>query len=148
MPQLSFHSPFGELTLSEEDGHIVSLDEGRGRDQTETPLLLQVRDLMQDYFDGEKVDFSKVPLLLSGTEYQKRVWDVLRAIPHGETCTYSDIAKKLNTHPRAVGNAIGANPILILVPCHRAVGLHNLGGYSGFNGVEDKERLLELERAL
>lgn len=66
MPQLSFQSPFGTLTLSEEEGAIVSLDAGQGRDQDRTPLLERVVSLLQDYFDGEVVDFCEVPVEFFG----------------------------------------------------------------------------------
>lgn len=149
MPQLSLHTPFGALTLSEEDGHIVSLDEGWGRDQTETPLLCRARDMLQAYFDGEPVDFSTLPLAPPfGTDYQKRVWNVLRRIPHGQTRRYAEIAAEAGGNARSVGQAVAANPILLLIPCHRVVAAKGLGGYSGFEGVEDKARLLELEKGL
>lgn len=146
MPQLSFHTPLGDLTLSEDNGYIVSLDEGWSRDQTETPLLTSVRDLIQDYFDGQNVNFNTVPLLLYGTPYQKRVWQEVRRIPHGKTCFYGDIAQRVGGSPRSVGNAVGANPIILIIPCHRVVSTRGIGHYSGFNGHDDKVRLLDLER--
>lgn len=148
MPQLSFHSPLGALTLSEEEGQIVSLDEGWGRDQSETPLLLKVRDMMQDYFDGEAVDFQSIPLMLDGTAYQERVWAALRAIPHGQTRTYADLAKTVGGSPQSIGQAVARNPLLILVPCHRVLPSHgkSYGDYSGFEGADSKAFLLELER--
>lgn len=148
MPQLSFHSPLGALTLSEEEGQIVSLDEGWGRDQTETPLLLKVRDMMQDYFDGEVVDFQPIPLMLCGTAYQERVWAALRAIPHGQTRTYGELARTIGGSPQSIGQAVARNPLLILVPCHRVLPSHgkDYGDYSGFDGAESKAFLLELER--
>lgn len=148
MPQLSFHSPFGALTLSEEDCQIVSLDEGWGRDQTETPLLSKLRDMMQDYFDGEPVDFSSIPLDLYGTDYQKRVWTALRAIPYGQTRTYAELAQEVGGSPQSIGQAVAHNPLLILIPCHRVLPSHgkSYGDYSGFEGPESKAMLLELEQ--
>lgn len=148
MPQLSFHSPLGALTLSEEEEQIVSLDEGWGRDQSETPLLLKVRDMMQDYFDGEPVDFQSIPLMLDGTAYQKRVWAALRAIPHGQTRTYGDLAKTVGGSPQSIGQAVARNPLLILIPCHRVLPSHGRGhgDYSGFEGAESKAFLLGLEQ--
>lgn len=145
MPQLSFHSPLGSLTLSEEDGMIVSVDEGWGRDQTETPLLVKARALLQDYFDGETVDFTTIPLQLYGTDYQKRVWNAVRQIPYGHTRRYGEIAREVGGSAQSVGTAVGANPILLLVPCHRVVSTRGHGEYSGFNGRDDKARLLDLE---
>lgn len=145
MPQLSLHSPIGPLTLTEEDGAIISLDWGWGRDQTESPLLCQARDWLDSWFDSPQKQFP-LPLKPHGTAYQKKVWAVVSAIPPGETLTYKQISEKVGGSPRSVGQAMGANPIPILIPCHRVVGAGgNLGGYSGDGGLEDKIWLLELE---
>ncbi|MBF0864932.1 MAG: methylated-DNA--[protein]-cysteine S-methyltransferase [Gluconobacter potus] len=147
MPQLSCHSPFGALTISEDEGQIVALDWGWGRDQEETPLLLKARDLLERYFDGESVDFETLPYRPYGTPYRQKVWDALRRISYGQTRTYADIAAEVGGSPRSVGGAVGANPIPILIPCHRVVGRSGLGGYSGLGGVADKHALLHLEGA-
>jgi methylated-DNA-[protein]-cysteine S-methyltransferase len=146
MPQLSFLTPLGPLTLSEEDGAIVALDWGTGRDQAETPLLLEAREQLQDYFDSQRTGFD-LPLAPFGSAFRQKVWAALRAIPPGETRGYGDLAKALGTAARAVGQANGANPIPIIIPCHRVVGAGGLlGGYSGGEGPETKRYLLELER--
>ncbi|GBQ24346.1 O6-methylguanine-DNA methyltransferase [Acetobacter estunensis NRIC 0472] len=146
MPQLSLHSPLGPLTLTEEDGAIISLDWGWGRDQTETPLLCQARDWLDAWFDTPKGQF---PFALApfGTAYQKKVWDALLRIPASETRTYAQIAAEVGGSPRSVGQAVGRNPVPILIPCHRVVAASGLGGYSGDGGVDDKVWLLELEGA-
>ncbi|GAD10559.1 methylated DNA-protein cysteine methyltransferase [Gluconobacter frateurii NBRC 103465] len=146
MPQLSCHSPLGALTISEDEGRIVALDWGWGRDQEETPLLVKVRDLLEKYFDGEAVDFSVLPFSPDGTPYRQKVWKALLQIPHGETRTYAEIATQAGGSARSVGGAMGANPIPVLIPCHRVVGTTGLGGYSGLNGIEDKKILLDLEK--
>lgn len=146
MPQLSLLSPLGALTLSEEDGAIVALDWGRGRDQTETPLLLAARDQLQDYFDGQRVVFD-LPLAPHGSAFQRKVWEALRGIPAGETRSYATLAASIGSVARAVGQANGANPIPIIIPCHRVVGANGaLGGYSGGEGSATKRYLLDLER--
>jgi methylated-DNA-[protein]-cysteine S-methyltransferase len=146
MPQLSLHSPFGELTLSEEEGAIVALDWGRGRDQEPTPLLRRACDQLQDYFDRRRDEFD-LPLNPAGTPFRRRVWEAMRAIPPGETRSYAELARILGSAPRAVGQACGANPIPILIPCHRVVAADgSLGGYSGGEGLVTKRFLLELER--
>ncbi len=145
MPQLSLHSPVGELTVSEEDGKIVSLDWGWGRDQTETPLLCAVRARLHAYFDGARDDFTDLPLNPAGTDFQKRVWRTLCTIPYGQTWTYADLARKVGSVARAVGQANAANPIPLLIPCHRVLAAHGLGGYSGGDGVDTKAWLLGLE---
>lgn len=145
MAQLSFHIPLGTITLSEDDGHIVSLDEGWGRDQTETPLLVRARTLLQDYFDGVTVDLSSLPVRPYGTNYQKRVWEEVRHIPFGQTRRYGDIAHAIGGSAQSVGTALGANMIPLLIPCHRVVSARGPGAYSAFGGAEDKVRLLDLE---
>jgi methylated-DNA-[protein]-cysteine S-methyltransferase len=149
MPQLSLLTNLGDLTISEDDGAIVALDWGRGRDQEETPLLRRARDQLQDYFDGKRLTFD-LPLAPHGSDFQKRVWAALCAIPPGETRSYADIARAIGSAPRAVGGANGANPIPIIIPCHRVVGADgSLGGYSGGDGPATKRFLLDLEsRAL
>lgn len=148
MPQLSLHTPLGDLTLSEEDGAIVALDWGRGRDQESSPLLLRARDQLQDYFDGTRSSFD-LPLAPHGTAFQRKVWDALCTIPAGQTRTYLDIAQQVGCRAaRAIGQANGANPIPILIPCHRVVGANgSLGGYSGGEGAATKRYLLDLERS-
>ena len=146
MPQLSLLTPLGALTLSEDDGAIVALDWGRGRDQQETPLLRAAADQLQDYFDGQRLQFD-LPLAPFGSPFRQRVWAALRAIPPGETRGYGDLARELGTAARAIGGANGANPIPIIIPCHRVVGTGGaLGGYSGGEGPQTKRFLLELER--
>ena len=147
MPQLSLHTPLGELTISEEDGAIVALDWGRGRDQDPTPLLLRARGQLQDYFDGTLSAFD-LPLAPHGTAFQRKVWDALCTIPAGQTRSYADIARQVGCRaPRAIGQANGANPIPILIPCHRVVAADgSLGGYSGGEGEATKRYLLDLER--
>jgi methylated-DNA-[protein]-cysteine S-methyltransferase len=149
MPQLSLLTNLGDLTISEDDGAIVALDWGRGRDQAETPLLRRARDQLQDYFDGKRLTFD-LPLAPQGSDFQKRVWAALCAIPPGETRSYADIARAIGSAPRAVGGANGANPIPIIIPCHRVVAADgSLGGYSGGEGPATKRFLLDLEsRAL
>ncbi len=132
MPQLSLHTQVGDITVSEEDGRIVALDWGWGRDQHETALLCHVRD-----FD--------VPLAPAGSPYRQRVWAALRRIPAGETRSYQEIARAAGGSPRSVGGANGANPIPILIPCHRVVATGGLGGYSGGEGLVTKRILLDLE---
>ena len=149
MPQLSLHTPLGEVTISEDGGAIVALDWGRGRDQEATPLLREACDQLQDYFDGKRMSFN-LPLTPEGSNFQKRVWAALCAIPPGETRSYADIARTIGSAPRAVGGANGANPIPLFIPCHRVIAADgSLGGYSGGDGPATKRYLLDHEsRAL
>lgn len=148
MTQLSMHSPVGDLTISEDDGAIVSLDWGWGALQTETPLLREAKRQLDRYFDGDLERFD-LPLRPYGTPFRKRVWDAMIAIPYGKTETYGEMAGRLGSASRAVGGACGANPIPILIPCHRVLAAGGgMGGYSGDGGVETKVFLLRLEGAL
>lgn len=144
MPQLSLHTPVGDITVSEDNGQIVALDWGWGRDQTETLLLLRARAQLHAYFDGEPVAFD-LPLAPAGSAYRQRVWVALRRIPYGATRTYADIAAEAGGSARSVGGANGANPIPIIIPCHRVVASAGLGGYSGGDGLVTKRSLLDLE---
>jgi methylated-DNA-[protein]-cysteine S-methyltransferase len=149
MPQLSLHTPLGEVTISEDGGAIVALDWGRGRDQEATPLLREACDQLQKYFDGKRMSFD-LPLAPEGSDFQKRVWAALCAIPPGKTRSYADIARTIGSAPRAVGGANGANPIPLFIPCHRVIAADgSLGGYSGGDGPATKRYLLDHEsRAL
>lgn len=150
MAQLTLHSPVGELTLSEDEGMLVSLDWGRApvEFQNETALLREARHQLDDYFDGRRKSFN-LPLGPGGTVFQQRVWAAMQQIPAGSTRTYGDIATELKSAARAVGMACGANPIPIIIPCHRVLASGNrLGGYSGDGGAETKAALLRLEGAL
>jgi methylated-DNA-[protein]-cysteine S-methyltransferase len=144
LPQLSLHTPVGDLTVSEEDGGIVAIDWGWGRDQTETPLLVRARNQLHRYFDGELTMFD-LPLTPRGTAYRQRVWAALCRIPHGSTSSYGDIARMAGGSARSVGGANGANPVPIIIPCHRVVASTGIGGYSGGDGLPTKRWLLELE---
>jgi len=145
MPQLSLLTPLGDLTLSEDAGAIVSLDWGRSSQQEATPLLTAACAQLQDYFDGTRTSFD-LPLAPPGTAFQRRVWAALTSIPHGQTRSYAELARAVGSAARAVGQANGANPIPIIIPCHRVVAAGGaLGGYSGAGGPDTKRFLLALE---
>ena len=144
MPQLSLHSPIGEISFSEEDGALVAVDWGWGSLQSETLLLRRACEQLHAYFDGELTTFD-LPLAPRGTPYQRRVWHALCAIPYGETRSYRDVALAAGGSARSVGQANGNNPIPIIIPCHRVVASAHLGGYSGNGGLATKRWLLVLE---
>jgi methylated-DNA-[protein]-cysteine S-methyltransferase len=108
-------------------------------------VLLLVRDQLHDYFAGKLKKFT-VPLEISGTDFQKAVWQALCNIGYGEVASYADIADKIGKPKacRAVGGAVGSNPISIIIPCHRVIGSDaSLTGFGG--GLPAKQRLLETE---
>jgi methylated-DNA-[protein]-cysteine S-methyltransferase len=144
VPQLSLHTPVGDITVFEEDGAIVSLDWGWVMDQTASPILERAAGQLQAYFDGELMSFD-LPLAPPGTAYRRSVWHALCGIPYGETRSYVDIARQTGGSPRSVGQANGRNPIPLIIPCHRVVATTHIGGYSGGDGLPTKRWLLALE---
>jgi methylated-DNA-[protein]-cysteine S-methyltransferase len=100
---------------------------------------------LAEYFAGERRAFD-LPLAMEGSEFQRSVWRALVAIPYGETISYGELARRVGSVARAVGLANGANPLPIIVPCHRVIGADgSLTGYGG--GLDRKETLLRLEEA-
>ena len=144
MPQLSLHTPIGDLSVAEDDGAIVSVEWGWGSTQSATALLTRARDELFAYFDGALTRFD-LPLNPIGTRYRRQVWAALCDIPYGATRSYADIARRVGGSPRAVGQANGANPIPIIIPCHRVLATNGIGGYSGGEGLPTKRALLALE---
>jgi methylated-DNA-[protein]-cysteine S-methyltransferase len=147
VPLLSLHTPVGDLSVAEDDGAIVSVEWGWGRDQDETALLRSAREQLHSYFDTALTVFD-LPLAPAGSPYRQRVWRALEAVPYGATRTYLEIARDAGGSPRSVGGANGANPIPIIIPCHRVVATNGPGGYSGGDGLPTKRALLRLEGLL
>ena len=142
-------SPLGPLTVAARDGAIVALHFGGSarRGPTGGDVLDEAARQLDEYFAGARSAFD-LPLAPAGTPFRQRVWRALRTIPWGRTRSYGAVARALGTAPRAVGGACGANPIPIIVPCHRVVSANGgLGGFSGGEGCDTKRRLLEHEAA-
>ncbi len=139
-------SPVGPLTLIEREGGIAELEWDASGGQAETPLLREAVAELEAYFAGTLTEFS-VPLRPRGSAFQQQFHAALRAIPFGETRTYGDLAGELGVSAQAIGQACGANPLAIMIPCHRVLGATSLGGFSGRGGVEAKVALLKLEGA-
>ncbi|ALI28141.1 Methylated-DNA--protein-cysteine methyltransferase [Mycolicibacterium fortuitum] len=150
----TMESPVGLLTLAGRNGKLMHL---RMVDQTYEPsregweaddaAFPDAVDQLSEYFAGDRTEFT-LELDMAGTQFQRRVWEALRAIPYGETCTYGEIARQIGAPSafRAVGLANGHNPIGIIVPCHRVIGANgSLTGYGG--GLDRKRALLELEKS-
>ncbi len=102
----------------------------------------ELKRQLERYFSGERVDF-RCRVLLNVSDFAARVLEEVKKIPYGSVATYGEIAEKLGTSARAVGQALKRNPIPVIIPCHRVVARSGLGGYSA--GVEIKRWLLELE---
>lgn len=149
MAWLRFETPFGPMALEGETALTRlwlpgTLPDLRGRGE-ETPLLRAAREALLSYFAGERRDFD-LPLAPAGTDFQRAVWEALRAIPYGQTRTYGEIAAAVGRPKavRAVGQANHVNPLPIFIPCHRVVGKGGaLTGYAG--GLDLKRALLALE---
>lgn len=143
---LSFPSPFGTLTAFEEAGALVALELGRAPTPgTETPLLAKVRRQLDEYFDGQRETFD-IPVAPVGPKRRREIWAAMAEIPYGKTETYGELAARVGSSARAVGQACGANPIPIVLPCHRVLGAGDaLAGFSFGDGAETKRRLLHLE---
>lgn len=151
---IRYDSPVGVMILTAEGESLTALVlegqkyaerhlAGDGQEQ-ETPVLHRARVWLDDYFAGGRPEISELPLAPKGTAFQKQVWQELLKIPYGETDNYGAIALRLGSSARAVGAAIGRNPLLIFVPCHRVLGAdRSLTGYAG--GIEKKRKLLSLE---
>ena len=154
-------SPVGDLLLTTQGGPLTGLffsphksshrewDRARqaGIEDADAPVLADTRKQLGEYFAGDRTVFD-LPLAPPGTDFQLRVWKMLTEIRYGETWSYGNVAERLGLVPgasRAVGLANGANPISIVVPCHRVIGADgSLTGYGG--GLDRKRFLLDLER--
>jgi O-6-methylguanine DNA methyltransferase len=144
MKQAVYHSPFGPFALIEEAGVITRID-WAGRRSDPTALLREACRQLDAYFDGARQSFD-LPLDM-GSGFQAEMRAAMLAIPYGETRSYGDLAQDLGRPAQAIGQACGANPIPILIPCHRVLGAKGLGGFSAPGGVETKVALLKLEGA-
>ncbi|WP_027259907.1 methylated-DNA--[protein]-cysteine S-methyltransferase [Leisingera aquimarina] len=145
MISASLDSPVGALSVTERDGAIVRLAWSAQADG-QSALLDSALAQLRAYFSGELTVFD-LPLHVEGSDFQRAVCDAMLAIPLGETRTYGEIAKDLGAPPQPVGNACGANPIPVIIPCHRVLSATGLGGFSGHGGVETKVALLKHEGA-
>lgn len=139
-------SPVGPLGADAVDGAITGLLWGQDGNLIDGPLHRQMATELDAYFAGKLQEFN-VPVAPRGSAFQQDFYTALCAIPYGETRTYGDLAKELGVSAQAIGQACGANPIAIIIPCHRVLAADGLGGYSGAGGIEAKVALLKLEGA-
>ena len=151
MDQLVIETPLGPMMLEADDAGVTRAEftwlEGLPP-YTTNPILNQCAQELQEYFTEKRMFFT-IPLSLSGTDFQIRVWEKLQEIPYGETTTYLKMARNLGDEKsiRAAASANGKNPIAIIVPCHRVIGTNgDLVGYAG--GLDKKKWLLEHEGAI
>lgn len=149
MDYSQYSSPVGTLYLTADEAALTGI--WMHPEKTEdSPLLEQAKHWLDSYFSGNPSEIG-FPLNPHGTAFQKQVWDILLTIPYGQTTTYGSLAQKMavltgkkKMSAQAVGQAVGKNPISILIPCHRVVGANGkLTGYAG--GLDKKEWLLRHE---
>ena len=152
----TYFSPIGPIVIESDGQAITSLrfsneqasaapKEAPNEATTTIPIIAETIQWLDDYFDGKRP--CNVPLLNpQGTAFQKRVWTALLTIPYGETLSYGEIAQMVDCRSaQAVGQAVGRNPIALIIPCHRVIAANGkLGGYA--YGTEIKKQLLELEQ--
>lgn len=151
-----YHSPIGDIRIHAQDGKILSVDfsvinekdisDSKATDMSEPSrkALKTAIDWLDIYFSGQIPNFLP-PLSPQGTPFQQKVWTALLQIPYGTTVSYADIAQSIGCRSaQAVGQAIGKNPICIMIPCHRVIGKNgNLTGFAW--GIETKRQLLDIE---
>lgn len=161
---LHYESPIGGLLLAERDGALVGLwIEGQKyfpesllpemEEKGDSVILNEAKEWLDSYFKGERPPIGRLALAPAGSGFQREVWKHLCEIPYGQVATYGEIARKITesrgsgrTSARAVGGAVGRNPVSVIIPCHRVVGSDgSLTGYAG--GIERKRKLLEFEGA-
>ncbi len=147
MGRLTVESPVGALTVTAEAGAVTRIAWLNADACDDDPVLADAAAQLAGYFAGTRQAFD-LPLAPEGEPFQQRVWQAMLEIPYGSVATYAEISEKAGGNPRAVGTACGANPIPIVIPCHRVVGTGHMGGYSGAGGLVTKHRLLALEGAL
>ena len=157
-----YSSPIGKLLLASDGTNLTGLWIENQKyyphkminqliDNDNLEIFKEVKNWLNKYFKGEKVNINNLKLNPSGTKFQKEVWKVLCDIPYGEIITYKEISKKVahnlnkeRMSAQAVGGAVGHNPISIIIPCHRVIGSDgNLTGYAG--GIDKKIKLLQIE---
>lgn len=145
-------SPLGSLTLVASSDALISLTIGSPTDSVQAkkpnhPLLARAVTQLGEYFEGSRTHFD-LPVAVSGTPFQEKIWSALQKIPYGQSLGYQELGlvAGVGKAPRAVGGAVGANPVPIIIPCHRVLASNKrITGYSGGEGIPTKVALLDLE---
>jgi methylated-DNA-[protein]-cysteine S-methyltransferase len=146
MPARLIDTPAGPVLIVESSGRIAEIRFAAGTesDRDDTELLCKAEAQFAEYFAGRRRHFD-LPLGDAPTAFQARVRKAMQEIPYGQTRSYGELAHSAGGAPRAIGQACGANPLPLVVPCHRVVASNGLGGYSGGKGLATKRLLLALE---
>ena len=147
--QLIFQSKFGNIKIISKEERISNIDfTTENIKNSNSKILNTTKNQIEEYLFNDRKVFS-IDITLNGTAFQLKVWHQIKLIPYGMITTYLTIANKLKTSPRAVGNACGKNPILLLIPCHRVVASNGkLTGFSALGGTDTKKKLLDHEKVI
>lgn len=144
--QMRYRSPLGILSLSADENALQELRFTSSlEEENPNEILQRAGEWLNRYFAGESISPEILPLDPRGTAFQKKVWQILLTIPYGKVMTYGQIAKLITPtmSAQAVGNAVGKNPLPVIIPCHRVVGYDSIGGFS--SGLAIKKKLLAIE---
>ncbi len=144
MPVASLQTPVGPLAVTVEGEAVTRLTWDSRTEDAPCALLDEALTQLRAYFDGRLKTFD-LPLAPKGNDLHQAVFKAMLDIPYGQTRTYGDVAKELGTFGQPVGQACGANPIPVIIPCHRILSATGLGGYSGSGGLDTKIALLKME---
>ena len=145
METASFKTKLGWITVKKKSGNIFSLSFGK---TNKTIDLINIKNQINSYASGKLKNF-KIKYFFEGSSLQKKIWKELSKIKYGKISTYGEIAKKVGTSPRYVGNVCGQNKLLLIIPCHRVICSDGkLGGFSGRGGINLKKKLLNLEQSV
>ena len=145
MNSYSFNTSVGWITLKSNGCQLVSVKFGKLNNYNSTKNLIKISKQIKLYTLGKLKEF-KLNYEISGSPLQIKIWKELKKIKYGKKKSYGEIAKKLNTSPRYVGNVCGQNNLLLIIPCHRVIRSDgSLGGFSGFGGIKLKKKLIQLE---
>ena len=145
METACFETKLGWITVKKNRGNVYSLSFGK---INKTIDLINIKNQINLYASGKLKNF-KIKYSFEGSPLQKKIWKELSKIKYGKVSTYGEIAKKVGTSPRYVGNVCGQNKLLLIIPCHRVIRSDGkLGGFSGRGGIKLKQRLLNLEQSV
>lgn len=148
-----FSTTLGDITLEADDRSLIRVTiADRASNETlspvpDNPILHDAMQQLTEYFAGTRTTF-ELPLDPHGTPFQRSIWSALQTIPYGSSMSYQDLGEHagVGKAPRAVGGAVGANPLPIVIPCHRVLAAdRKITGYSGGAGIPTKVALLDLE---
>lgn len=151
MQQIIIATPIGKIAIKYANDYVLEIMQVAAQTKVRTAkdaFAKEIQKQIEAYFNNDVYAFNLPHLYQQGTDFQMRVWEQIKKIPYAQTSTYGEIAKKIRSGPRAVGNACRRNQLLLIIPCHRVVSATGVGGFMGDAGgnlVRRKHWLLEHE---